>query len=371
MRHILNYLLIIIAAVSCGRPKDNSFVIEGNISDAKDSVLVVLLKTMDPISGAAQAILIDTLIDGRFDFQFAIEDSVDKYGIWLIGDRTEIPSQYATVYAEPGRKAVITGSGASPMKWKIMSEVKKQKDWQEYLDYTAEISSEEGLVMIDNSISPDKYIALTDSLKNERYKKALEYLEAEKTSEIWIDRFHSSAKHAGMNNNEDMKDKLKALLPRLSEEQMKSALIQDALRYLEATTPLNVGDTFPEMNLNDADGLPHKVSDYLGKKILIEFSTIGCAPCELAGPEIEQLCRTNPEDFVALIVNQAGYELWREINEASAVSNMLELNDDNGSSGIFTRLGTRTYPTFVLLSPEGIIIDIWSCYSEGSLQDRI
>lgn len=35
---------------------------------------------------------------------------------------------------------------------------------------------------------------------------------------------------------------------------------------------------------------------------------------------------------------------------------------------IFKRLGTRGYSTFVLISPEGNITDIWCGYSEGSIR---
>ena len=365
------YLFLIVAAVSCCRPKGNSFFIEGDIDGVKDSVLVFLVKMVDPISGAGKGIMNDTLINGKFSFNVTKEDLADKYEIMLISLSEALPSQSATVYAEPGRKAVITGTGVSPMKWKVRSKVKKQKDWQIYLNYAADIYSETGLALMDRNMPADRYSAMIDSLNNLCFEKTMEYLESEKVSEIWIDEFHSWAKYAGVYNNEDMKARVKALLPKLSEEQMKTPLVQDALPYLDVTIPLNVGDSFPELNLYDADGLPHKISDFSGKKVLIELSEFGCAPCKLAGLEIEELCRMHPDDFVTLIVNQNGYEIWRKEVVASAVPNKFEFNDDNGSSGIFKRLGTGGYPTFVLISPEGIITDIWAGYVEGSLLERI
>ena len=365
------YLFLIVVAVSCGRTKDNSFVIEGDIDGVNDSVFVFLVKMVDPISGAGKGIMNDTLMNGKFSFNVTKEDLADKYEIMLISLSEALPSQSATVYAEPGRKAVITGTGVSPMKWKVRSKVKKQKDLQVFLNYAADIYSELGLALIDRSMSADRYSAMIDSLNNLCFEKTMEYLESEKVSEIWIKEFHSWAKYAGVYDIEDMKARVKALLPKLSEDQLKTPLAQDALLYLDVTIPLNVGDSFPELNLYDADGLPHKISDFSGKKVLIELSEFGCAPCKLAGPEIEALCRMHPDDFVTLIVNQNGYETWRKEAGASAVPNKFEFNDDNGSSGIFKRLGTVGYPTFVLISPEGIITDIWAGYADGTILDRL
>lgn len=364
--HFLNqisYLFLVIAVISsCGEPKGNHFVIEGNIAGVRDSAKMALFKTMDPLSTYGKMIAADTLIDGCFSFDVALEDSLDEYSIMLFSDDgNEFPHQVAKIYAEPGKKAVVSGKGVLPMKWKVRSKVGKQKDQQKYLKYIADISSEIGLASKD----------LLDSLNKECFVKTLEYLESEKTSEIWMGEFRKWAKYAGIYKNEEMKEKLKALLPRLSDEQMKNPLMLDALPYLDVTIPLIVGDAFPELNLYDADGLPHKVSDFSGKKVLLGFSEVGCAACRRSQPEIEELCRTHPDDFVTLIVNQNGYEAWRKEARAPAVPNKFEFNDENGSSGIFKRLGTRGYPTFVLISPEGIITDIWVGYAEGSLLGRI
>lgn len=356
--------------LSCGSPKDNSFVIEGNITGVRDSVTVVLFKIDDLISKHGKGVATDTLINGKFSFDIPIEDSLDRYNIIIVGDRYEFPPQGADIFAEPGKKAIVTGTGVSLMKWKVRSNVKKQRDWQTYMNYTADVSSEIGLAAMDRSMAPEKRHALCDSLNRVCFVKALEYFESEKTSDIWIDEFHSWAKYAGIYKNKEMKEKLKALLPRISDEQMKTPLMSDALPYLDISLPLNIGDAFPELNLYDADGLPHKVSDFSGKKLLIEFSQLGCAPCRHARPEIEELCRMHPDGFAAIIVNQNGYEAWRKGAVVSEVPNIFEFNDDNGSSGIFKRLGARGYPAFVLISTEGIITDMWAGYAQGSLMER-
>ena len=371
--HFLNqisYLFLVIAAVSCGGPKGNHFVIEGNIAGIRDSVEVVLFKTMDPLSSYGRMVAADTLIDGRYFFDIALEDSLDEYSVMLFSDdRNEFPSQVARIYAEPGKKAFVSGSGAFPLKWKVRSRVGKQKDWQTYLDYSAETASESG--QLDMSLSRERKLEIIDSLNIVSAGKALEYLESEKPSEIWMMEFHTWAIMASTYKWEEMMDKLKALLSRLDETQMKNPFIVDALPYLGISVPLAVGDAFPEMTLYDAEGLPHKISEFFGKKILIEFSVFGCAPCKRAAPEIEELCKRHPEDIVAIIVNENGYEVWRNEAEVSAIPNKFEFNDDNDCSGVFRRLGTIGFPTFVLISADGKISDILTGYGEGSLLEAV
>lgn len=364
-------MFLTVASISCGGPKDNNFVIEGNIAGLRDSVDVILFKTVDIVSGLGRRVMNDTLIDGRFSFDIALEDSLDKYDVILIDSSGEIPSLSTTIFAEPGGKAVIKGSGTWPLDWNVRSTVRKQKDWQTYQDYIVDSQRETEDALNDKSLPREKRSALLDSLQRLTVEKKLEYLENEKVSDVWEYEFHSAARYVGAFKDKAVRDRLSALLPRVSEERMKSPLMADSLPYLDVAIPLNVGDAFPEIDFFDAYGLPHRVSEYSGKKVLIELSEFGCAPCVHSVPEIEELCKADPDGFVAIIINQDGYEAWKNEFKASQVPNKLEFNDAYGSSGIFLRLGTKGYPTFVLVSPEGIILDIWPGYAEGLIKEKL
>jgi thiol-disulfide isomerase/thioredoxin len=52
---------------------------------------------------------------------------------------------------------------------------------------------------------------------------------------------------------------------------------------------LKVGDVAPEFTLKDADGKDHKLSEYKGKIVLLDFWATWCPPCRAAMPGVQKI----------------------------------------------------------------------------------
>ena len=48
-----------------------------------------------------------------------------------------------------------------------------------------------------------------------------------------------------------------------------------------------------------------------------------------------------------------------------------DFNELKGSYGLSSRFETRGIPTFAIASPEGKILDIWTGYSDGIINERL
>ena len=47
------------------------------------------------------------------------------------------------------------------------------------------------------------------------------------------------------------------------------------------------------------------------------------------------------------------------------------LNDLQGMSGLYARYGVRGIPHYVMISPDGIVLEHWESYSEGLLKEKV
>lgn len=145
-------------------------------------------------------------------------------------------------------------------------------------------------------------------------------------------------------------------------------LILAALLFVlpaSATAPqATVGQAAPQFTLTDTDGVAHKLSDYAGKTVVLEWFNPDCPFVVYAhgkkGPLSAQPARVIDEDTVWLAINSGapgkqGHGLER--NQKAKVEYGMTypvLIDESGDVG---RLyGAKTTPHMYVINPEGTLV---------------
>lgn len=105
----------------------------------------------------------------------------------------------------------------------------------------------------------------------------------------------------------------------------------------QSLTPLNPPIAAPEFNLVDMNGKQHKLSDYRGKPVIVNFWATWCPPCR--------------EELPAM--NRA----WGEIKNQGI--EMLAVNVGEDEDTIFSFMGDYPIDFTVLLDESGDIINEW------------
>ena len=75
-----------------------------------------------------------------------------------------------------------------------------------------------------------------------------------------------------------------------------------------ASVGLEKGNLAPDFELTTVTGEKVKLSDYRGKKILLNFWASWCGPCRAEMPDMQKLNEEGREDLVILAVNATGTE---------------------------------------------------------------
>lgn len=371
-RKILLTVLISIIFAGCGKRCDDvSFTVNGRIENVKDSCILLFFKSN--VDGSTSTIATDTLIDGRFAFTAEAETGV-QYHIMvpLIG---EFPSMAVDFYAEPGETIGIMGKDNLTKNWKVRSKGKEQKIYQSYLDEAADIFRELQILELEcrNSGRSVEYLKLNKPLLAELDIIKQDWLKRQGTvSEPWMDLMMSASRGASLMKEEKNLEKLRKIWKDIDKDfkdSPKGRNISAALHpYGE---PLAIGDTFPyESEAYDLEGNIHSLSEFKGKALLLYFGSYSCAPCKIAKKEMAKLVSSANPPAEVIGFNLDAEATWKLHGRKEPVL-WHDFNELKGSYGLIRRFDTQGIPTFVIVSKEGKILDIWTGHKEGIIMERI
>ena len=108
-----------------------------------------------------------------------------------------------------------------------------------------------------------------------------------------------------------------------------------------------------EWELRDGNGKVHKLSDYRGKVVMLDFWATWCGPCIQAMPSIEQLHKDYADKGVVVF----GANTWERAGGAAADKFMSDRGftyaNLHNADPLAERYGVRGIPTFILFGVNG------------------
>ncbi|CAG9621884.1 TlpA family protein disulfide reductase [Sutcliffiella rhizosphaerae] len=122
----------------------------------------------------------------------------------------------------------------------------------------------------------------------------------------------------------------------------------------EPSVGTQAGDKAKDFELSTLDGSTAKLSDYKGKKVILNFWATWCGPCRAEMPEMQKFSEEN-EDIVMLAVNLTESE--------KNVDNVRKYVEEGGytfpilldEKGTFRHYEVLTMPTTYFIDSEGAV----------------
>jgi peroxiredoxin len=138
------------------------------------------------------------------------------------------------------------------------------------------------------------------------------------------------------------------------EQIAKKAAEQKKYEEDAAAKFIKVGQVAPDFELSDNNGKTHRLSDYRGKWVFIDFWATWCGPCVAELPMINQAYQSVDKSKVEFIGICAECSEFDEFIQENPMQWLHLLDPDRKVPKLF---GLSSFPTKALISPEGIVVE--------------
>ncbi|WP_298555018.1 TlpA disulfide reductase family protein [uncultured Algibacter sp.] len=133
-----------------------------------------------------------------------------------------------------------------------------------------------------------------------------------------------------------------------------------------------IGDKFHDFEGINQKGEKVKFSNIRGEYTLLDFTAAYCGPCIKAADELVEINKEYSDSLkIVSFTQDPKKDVWLKSLERDKVTWNSIWDGKGRYSETSIKYGIQGIPTFVLINPEGTIIDKWTGYSKGNLISKI
>lgn len=390
-----SFLILIVAMLNicCGmsqgiRVAPDKFLVTGQLLNVPDSVKISLSQEAGQL---IQPIAWDTVIGGTFTFSDTV--SCTKK-LLLISVDKGFPNNWLEVWVAPGKHIEIAGQDKMICVWQVKSDIPEQVETNNFqtcawdllkeltkhsaaeADYLKEMSSEEHRGDADFTkqmwAKIDSIRKISFPLQKQVFKKELDYMATAPVGKVWMEKLEFYAQMSMMAKTfMPYAEELKALYAGLPEAMKHTAGARLAYQYLYPPTTVDVGDEMADGDLYDSQGNVHRLSEFKGRYILLDFWSRGCGPCIQSIPEMEEIAEKYKDKLAVVSISIDPEKAWKEFIATKNMKGNQWNELRKGMTGLAASYQVKGYPHYVLIAPDGKIQTVWGGYGKGSLWNKI
>lgn len=347
------------------------FVINGKLAGVEDGAVVRLFR---PDGSMRAAVAADTLRNGRFMLCGEVEQ-LEMLSIAVQGEG--FPSMGLNVWVEPDAVVSVSGRDKLLVTWKVKNRMPQQSDENRYIDASRSeyIQLQQALINyaslnILQRNKRDELLKQIDSLQMLIRGTEICMMQTTPYSEVWLTRFQKLAFWSKEAEGHPYRKKLLALYELWPQPRKESPLGKFFQRKFFLPGMVWTGDEMADADLLDTLGRVHRLADYKGKYLLLDFWSIGCDPCRRAQPEMKRLGEVYRDVLTVIGITQDGEPSWKKYSAEQGIGGV-NLCDPKRGAGLSGRYSVERIPHYVLISPEGKVITSWTGYVAGQLEKKL
>ena len=370
-RNIISLLLLLIATCSWAQDKDTSasdekqripikpIIVEGELTGVPDGTPVqfAFRAKKSQLYKNGNKTLVDTIRNGKFHIEKKfiykdLEDSEDNIEYLL-----DINGCGLNIYACQGAKVKVTGTPDLPnLLWRADSDNPLQKESNEYSDFKRMIVKElDKKAPRDIESDSDEMLEKVQVIRDSIYiVSKLDFMKNRECNPVFIQELWDISFKAHRIGSENLSDRIRNLIKeKVSTDYDDDQTLAEEKRILvPSSNYLHVGNKMIDFTLYDREDKEHKLSEFVGKKIvLLQFSTAGCGPCQAIKPTIEEFYAKHKNEVEIITISMDNEEIWKKEKKVS----WHDWNDHAFGSTVGSKFDIPGLPFYVIIRPDGTI----------------
>ena len=369
-RNLLTSLLALCAiagqAQNSNSVSPDSVIIEGIAKNMPDGTRFMVLQE------GVQAMQETIVKDEKFRIAISQKEKESILRLVQSGPTLEI-------YTEPGKKIKVIGDDAHSVNyWNVESDNFDQKEDNAYNQFIKEKlpdfyeadnkwnllnamlteKSMKGTITQEDKdkVMPEARAAYqkSEELRKEKYNAAiLDFMASRPFSkrmitEIWMISIYD--------HTPAIVEKAREIFKKYPQEAMNDRLVVEtkAKLYVER---VKIGEQMKDFTLYDRELKTHQLSEFKGKYTILEFTWAGCGGCIFIKPFLEEFYKRNKDKAEVIAIYNDTKENWMKEGQEHKVSYQ-EWSDPERASEPVAAYDVNAFPTFVVIDPNGKILDI-------------
>ena len=361
---------------------EGEFVIYGELQNMPDS-LVIELSQLDRES--MHVITSDTVVAGTFVLRDTITDS-KACKLFLSIKEPVLFDAYLNVWVKSGACVHITGENRLVSLWRVQSNVPEQRyetafsllnllERKQQLIYMAEMGelhSRSLEAYYDQTIAEkeDSLFRLIRLYRDSMALRELHYMKEAPVTPVWLDRYHTYASFLRWNKDFGHADLIRSLYDRMSESDRATEIGQIITDYVNLPPQVNIGDQMLDGDLYDIKGRVRNLSRFKGKCILLNFWSGESPACMRSFIELEQIIKQYRSVKVVSICMDPKQQ-WIDVVKRNQLIGSQWNELKTWRTGLAAAYQVAALPFYVLISPEGVVVDMWGGGEYGSTKKRV
>jgi len=275
-------------------------------------------------------------------------------------------------WAEQGDTVHVKGNGKILGNWEVQTGTPEQKEWdiirkatakecaayqQAWLDYESYRQYRRNTEMSEAEWDRTKVILTQkDSLKNKNqvlwFKSQLIAMKELPVTDFWMDQLNTIIYFAS-NRREMLEELIKELYLKHSDKIDRKPDGKAVREWVYPYPKAELGKPCVDSDLFDVNGKKHRLADFRGKYVLLDFWANYCGACIAAFPHIGKLQEQYADKLTVISISIDKMDTWKKSKYQKEIT-WHSLNDGGGNwGGIAGSYNIMALPTYILIAPDG------------------